>query len=201
MDASPVEFQKSAPMDRASAGPLDLSEVKDVRPFLDFGAIRIFNREALQLRLEVEESTQRVVALTLEHQESSLQLQAFAAPRNEGLWHEIRDQLANSIRDQGGAAQEITGVFGPELIVTIPNQENIAAASQSRTVRFIGVDGPRWFLRGIVGGLALTDAKAAADIDDLFRSVVVVRGETPIPPRDLLLLTVPESAMTQPRQF
>lgn len=200
MEAHEISFQKSAPFDRETSGPLDLSEVSDVRPFLDFGALRIFNRDALQLRLEVEESTQRVVALTLDHQESSLQLQAFAAPKSEGLWHEIRGQLAESISSQGGEAIEVSGAFGPELIVRVPQPDN-GSQEPLRTVRFIGVDGPRWFLRGIVGGAALTDSKAAADIDDLFRSVVVVRGDMPIPPRDLLPLTVPDSAFAPGRNL
>jgi len=201
MNESLVIHDKSGPADRATAGPLDLSEVSDVRPFVDFGALRIFNREALQLRLEVEESTQRVVALTLEHDNSSLQLQAFAAPRNEGLWHEIRTQLADSITQQGGSAEERIGAFGPELLVKIPVQPETSSGPAVRLARFIGVDGPRWFLRGIVGGAAMTDAKAAADIDDLFRSIVVVRGETPIPPRDLLNLTLPDSVISQPRSI
>ena len=34
-------------------------------------------------------------------------------------------------------------------------------------------------------------AEAAAKIDELFRSLVVVRGTTPMPPRDLIPLRMP----------
>jgi hypothetical protein len=47
-----------------------------------------------------------------------------------------------------------------------------------RLARFVGVDGPRWFLRGVIGGAATTDVEAAAR-EDLFRSIVVVRGGSP----------------------
>ena len=58
--------------------------------------------------------------------------------------------------------------------------------------RFIGVDGPRWFLRGVLGGEAAVDRDAAAGLEALFRQIVVVRGENPMPPRDLLQLRLPK---------
>ncbi|MTA91998.1 MAG: DUF3710 domain-containing protein, partial [Actinobacteria bacterium] len=64
---------KSAPADRRSAGPLDVSEVRDVKPYVDFGAIRIQSREGLEMRLEVEESTSRIVAVSIDYASSSLQ--------------------------------------------------------------------------------------------------------------------------------
>jgi hypothetical protein len=71
----------------------------------------------------------------------------------------------------------------------------------TRKVRFIGVDGPRWFLRAVVGGKAVLDEKDAEVIYTMLRSVVVVRGETPMPPRELLPLRVPNNpdpAMVEP---
>src|SRR5690606_34481394 len=47
----------------------------------------------------------------------------------------------------------------------------------------IGVDGPRWFLRGVIGGEAASDPAAAEQVEDLFRLIVVVRGGSPMPPR------------------
>ena len=73
-------YEKSAPEDRAEAGPLDESEAP-VRPYIDLGGLRIVPRQGLQMRLEVEEATKRVVAVTLEHEGSTVQLQPFAAPR------------------------------------------------------------------------------------------------------------------------
>jgi hypothetical protein len=64
-------------------------------------------------------------------------------------------------------------------------------AGQMRLARFIGVDGPRWFLRGVIAGEAAADPTAAAKVEDLFRSIVVVRGNTPMPPRDLIPLRMP----------
>ncbi len=192
---------KSAPADRATAGPLDLSEIQGVRPYVDFGSMRIPSRDNVQMRLEVEEATQRIVAISMDYQGSSLQLQAFAAPKNEGIWHEIRSQMKQSIVNQGGETEERVGSFGPELIAKIPLVDESGNKTGHRLARFIGVDGPKWFLRGGVGGAALNDARAAADIDDLFRSVVVVREDVPLPPKDLLPLTIPGGTVAPPRSI
>jgi len=183
---------KSAPADRATAGPLDDSEANAVRPYVDLGGIKLLPREGLQLRLEVEEGSKRVVAIGLDYAGSSLQVQPFAAPRSTGLWHEIRQQIAEQISRQGGSTKLTTGVFGPELLAEIP----AAGAGQPGTMRlarFIGVDGPRWFLRGVIAGEGVVDPDAAAKVEDLFRSIVVVRGNAPMPPRDLIPLQMPRA--------
>lgn len=190
-ESAPVEHPKSAPADRASAGPLDESEANAVRPYVDLGGVKILPRPELALRLEVEEATKRVVAVALDFAESTLQVQPFAAPRSSGLWHEIRQQIADQIRKQGGQVAEAEGSFGPELHAQIPTGSQPGG---TRLARFVGVDGPRWFLRGVISGKAAVEAEAAAKIEELFRSVVVVRGSTPMPPRDLIPLHVPASA-------
>lgn len=180
---------KRAPEDRATAGPFDESEANPVRPYIDLGGIKILPREGLNLRLEVEEQSKRIVAVGLDYADSSLQVQAFAAPRSSGLWDETRAQISDQVRTQGGRVDERDGALGPELLAEVP----VVAgdSSQMRLARFIGVDGPRWFLRGVIGGAATSDIEAATKVEDLFRSIVVVRGGSPMPPRDLIALKMP----------
>lgn len=185
------EYAKSYPADRAERGPLDDQEAGSIKPSIDLGALRVEPRRGMQMRLEVEKSTSRVVAVTFELEGSTIQVQPFAAPRSSGLWLGIRDQIAEQIRSQGGEVTSVDGEFGPELLTTVPVQS--PEGYSKRTVRFIGVDGPRWFLRGVIGGRAATDEGAASAMHEIFRSLVVVRGNTPMPPRDLLPLRVPES--------
>ena len=185
---------KSAPEDREINGPFDVSEANAVRPYVDLGGVKIVPREGLHLRLEVEEGTKRVVAVGLDYAGSTLQVQPFAAPRSAGLWHEIRAQIADQIRRQGGTTREAAGPFGPELLAEIPVVAGPGQAPSTRLARFIGVDGPRWFLRGVIAGEGAVNPEAAGAIEDLFRSVVVVRGSTPMPPRDLIPLHVPAQA-------
>jgi hypothetical protein len=189
IDDAPIDQPKSAPDDREASGPLDVAEANAVRPYVDLGGVKILPRPDLALRLEIEEGSKRVVAVALDYADSTLQVQPFAAPRTSGLWHEIREQIVEQISRQGGTTQAIDGPFGPELRAEIPAPAGNAPGV--RIARFIGVDGPRWFLRGVISGKGAVDPEAAAQVEDLFRSIVVVRGTTPMPPRDLIPLTVP----------
>jgi hypothetical protein len=122
-----------------------------------------------------------------------VQLQVFAAPRTEGVWIDIRNEIAASITDSGGTAEVVTGPFGEELQTRMPQ-----AGPDGRTMfvpaRFIGVDGPRWFLRAVVSGRAAIEPAAAAPIHELIRTAVIDRGDEAMPPRELLPLRLPEQA-------
>ena len=48
-----------------------------------------------------------------------------------------------------------------------------------------------WFLRGVISGQGVADPAAAEQIEEIYRSIVVVRGTTPMPPRDLIPLHMP----------
>jgi hypothetical protein len=183
--------RKSAPGDRATSGPLDETEANPVRPYIDLGGIKVLPREGLNLRLEVEEQTKRIVAVGLDYADSTLQVQPFAAPRTTGLWDETRAQIRDQVRQQGGRVEEREGPLGAELLAEVPVVAGQDA--QMRLARFIGVDGPRWFLRGVIGGAGASDPAAAEQVEDLFRSIVVVRGGAPMPPRDLIPLKMPSS--------
>jgi hypothetical protein len=180
---------KSQPSDRLSGGPFDVTELVQVRPTIDFGAIQLPMRDDVTYKLEVESSTNKIVALTVEHRGSTLQLQAFSAPVAEGVWNEIRASLEQSILAQGGNTESVVGPLGPELNAQIPNSDG-----GTRLAKFIGVDGPKWFLRGVITGLALGDTLSMSHIIEIFRSAVVVRGSSPMPPKELLEIVAPSGA-------
>lgn len=180
---------KNAPEDRAENGPLDDAEAP-IRPYVDLGGVRVLPRQGLQLRLEVEEKSKRVVAVTLELDGSTLQVQPFAAPRSEGIWASVRERLTEQLEKQGAKVKVEHGVLGPELRATLRS----GADGTARAVRIIGVDGPRWLLQGLIGGPAATDDDALTPIVDLFRSLVVVRGVSPMPPRELIPLHAPAAS-------
>jgi hypothetical protein len=105
----------------------------------------------------------------------------------------VRGEIVAEIGGAGGQAAESQGPFGIELVAHVPAEPG-QAASGMRPIRFVGVDGPRWFLRGLFAGAAAADPAAAGPLEAVFREVVVVRGEQPIPPRDLLELRLPPEA-------
>jgi hypothetical protein len=180
--------EKIAPSDRATKGPFDVSEVGLLTPYLDFGAIRISPHPDMKIRADVDEKTKRVIALTLEVDSHRIQLQAFAATKNEGLWATTLKALADGIGTQGGQAEELNGLIGPELHASVP-----AVAGETKVMRksvFIGVDGPRWFLRGVMSGPELLGPNYERLVS-IFRSTAVNRGDIAMPPGDLLPLKLP----------
>ena len=185
---------KVFPADRSQSGPFDSSEVELHTGFLDFGAIRLVPTPDIAIKLEVEESSGRVVALTLEKSNSILQVSAFAASKHEGVWAEVLEQLSESIAAAGGNASAIPNQLGTALDATV-----VSGMEAPRRIRFIGVDGPRWFLRGSITGAAVSDDTVAAELETLFRSLVVHRGDSPMPPKESLELTVPNGIITPPR--
>ena len=186
--------EKAAPADRAMFGPFDSSEIDLAAGFLDFGAIRFSPRADVGIKLEVEEATGRVVALTLELGDSILQVSVFAAAKHEGIWLDVISQLSESIMSSGGAVTETHSQVGFGI-----HAEVMQPDGSLRKMRFIGTDGPRWFIRGSITGAAATNDVAFAEIEELFRSLVVHRGDSPMPPKEPLEIVVPAGIITPPR--
>ena len=174
----------------AARGPFDSQDVKTMGPRVDLGAIWLPVMPGLQLRMEIDKASGKITGVSTTLGQSGLQVQAFAAPRTWGIWDEIREEIATSITKQGGTVDDVPGPFGRELIARIPA---VGPDGQQavRPARFVGVDGPRWFLRGVLTGQAAVDAEAARALESVFANVVVVRDGSPRPPRDLLTLTLP----------
>ena len=175
------------------SGPHDVSEVGSTLGYLSFGSILMPTIEGVSVRVEVDENTGQVVAVSFEHQGSVLQVSAFAAAKSDELWPEIYGQLIETVTSTGGAITETVGSFGKQL------EAKLVTPAETRELRFIGFDGPRWFLRGAITGLALTDENAAQNMEDIFRSLVIDRGNSPLPPREPLPLRVPEGNFVPPK--
>jgi hypothetical protein len=175
---------------RARSGPFDSSEESGDVQRVDLGALRVPARPGMELRLELEDQTQRVIAATIGLEGSTVQIQVFAAPRTQGIWDEIRPEIAAQVTRQGGSADELPGSFGRELLARLPVRTPDGRTAH-RPTRFVGVDGPRWFLRAVFSGPAASDDQAAQTLEEMVRGVVVVRGREAMAPRDLLPLTLP----------
>ncbi|MCA1781574.1 MAG: DUF3710 domain-containing protein [Intrasporangiaceae bacterium] len=173
-------------------GPKDQGAVAGQDGRLDLGSIWMRGVPGMELRLEVDEPRQKVIAAQLVLGDSQMQVQAFAAPRSAGIWDEIRDEIAQSLATGGGTAEEVEGPLGTELHARMPSK-----AATGRTVfspvRFVGIDGPRWFFRAVLSGRAAIDATAAEQFYALLDEIVVVRGEVPMAPREVLALQLPKN--------
>ena len=195
----PPEPQHKVRQVAETTGPWDEADAPDDGVArVDLGALRLPARPGTELRVDLNQQ-QKVVGATLRYGDSLLQVSAFAAPRAAGIWDEVRADLARNASGQGASLKELEGPFGTELAGSVlaappPRPDDPSPKPVRRPARFLGVDGPRWFLRGVIAGEGAVNPAAAAQIEELFRSVVVVRGSTPMPPRDLIPLHVPAQA-------
>jgi hypothetical protein len=185
-----VAGNEAEPDGPATSGPWDSAAKPNRGDRLDLGSLWVPVQQGRTVRLEVERATGRPVAVNVARDGSNVQIQAFAAPRTAGVWDEIRSELVASIEAKGGTVAEQDGPFGLELRAKVPAQTADGRIGK-RAVRFLGVDGPRWFLRAVLSGKAATNPEAAAKLEAVFADVVVNRGGDAHPPRDLLSLTPP----------
>lgn len=188
LDGPEGDDEPEAPA-RAS-GPFDAGEAAPEMPRVDLGAVQLPVLPGMELRMEVDQKSGTVTAVNASLDGSVLQVQAFAAPRTEGIWDEIRAEIAQSITAQGGTVDDLPGPFGRELLARMPVRTPEGRTGH-RPARFVGADGPRWFLRGVVTGKAAVDPEAAQRLEQVFAGAIVVRGTEARPPRDLLALRLP----------
>lgn len=196
IDATPPWEVRHRPEPDATAGPWDERDApEDDVERIDLGALRVpVGEGGYEIRLEVNE-VQQVIAATLAGPRGTMQLGVFAAPRNEAIWPEIREEIATSLRGQRkSGVSEKEGPFGAEIHGTVPDDSGKGQVP----VRFLGVDGPRWFLRALIAGPVATDEAAAAEFEEAFRHVVVVRGTEPLPVKEPVPLRLPTGVELPP---
>ena len=186
-----AEEEQSAASPPAGSGPWDSGESFPPRERVDLGSLQVPMGPEHEIQLVMAD--QHGAWVTIGHGESEMQVQAFAASRRGALWDDVRAEIVKEVREAGGDSQEIQGSFGTELMARVPAEPG-QPASGMRPVRFVGVDGPRWFLRGLFTGPAADGGEPAGLLEEIFRDVVVVRGEHPVPPRDILELRLPPEA-------
>ncbi|MGY4912672.1 DUF3710 domain-containing protein [Micromonospora aurantiaca (nom. illeg.)] len=180
-----AEETRSAP-DR---GPYDVSEAPDA-PRLDLGSLQIPAVPDVEVRVQADPQgvIQQVV---LVHGQNALQLGVFAAPRSEGIWAEVREEIRQSLVNDGATAQEVEGEHGPEL------RARVGTPDGPTDLRFVGIDGPRWMVRGVFQGAAATDPAAAGPLAACLDGLVVDRGQEAKPVREPLPLRLPREVAEQ----
>lgn len=168
------------------SGPWDAGEDYPRRERVDLGGLCLPVDPGFEVQLNL--AGDQIVGAVVVFEESALQVHAFAAPKRSGIWDEVRAELAEGVRSAGGTAEERQGPFGVELAAQVP------AEGTAQPVRYIGVDGPRWFLRAVISGRAALDAGTAATLEDVVRDIVVVRGDEPMAPKEPIELRLPPEA-------
>ncbi|MFI5931108.1 DUF3710 domain-containing protein [Actinoplanes sp. NPDC051494] len=166
-------------------GPWDSAQAPGDVQLLDLGSLRIPALEGIEVRVQANPDG-GVEQIVLVHENSALQLGVFAAPRSEGIWDEVREEIAGSMTADGAAPREFDGPYGVELAARVNTPDGPA------DVRFVGVDGPRWMLRALFQGQAAADRQHEGVLGECLRGVVVVRDNEARPVREALPLRLPK---------
>lgn len=163
-------------------GPYDIEQApQDDVARMDLGSVRVPVPEGGQVQVEMDQESGNVRAVHVVTPHGQVTISAYAAPKSAPLWPDVSEELAEQLRSDGGTVRRSTGEWGPELAVRM---NDVA-------LHFVGVDGPRWMLRGVIAGPQQVAESAPEILRDLVRATVVVRGDGPMPVRTPLTITLP----------
>src|SRR5699024_5268466 len=142
----------------------------------------------------------KVFAVSAVHDNSTLQIQAFAAPHSGGQWNEIRQEMFDQNKSaQGAKVTTEEGEFGKELLIRIP-AELPDGRKGERIARFLGVDCPRWMVRTMIMGNDALNQDQAALLYNIVKNTVNDRVEQQLPARQMLELTPTENVQVAIRE-
>jgi hypothetical protein len=166
--------------DSPQQGPWDESQVDfaDGVERLDLGGLLVTATTGVDVQVQVDEGTGKVVQLTFARPDGAVQVQPYAAPKSGGLWETVRAQIRTSINQGGGLVEDAQGTFGVELRAQVKAGDG---SGSLQPARFVGVDGPRWFLRAVFLGSATRPGETTTTLEGMVRKLIVVRGIEAMP--------------------
>jgi hypothetical protein len=194
-DAPPTGDVGPAGKPARANGPWDLDEVDGSHPShtrarIDLGGLRVRPLPGMQLQMQVDSATGRATSVLMVSEQAAVQLMAIAAAKSTALWPATINAVAVDARRRGGSADKATGPWGEVLNVSLPVQTPDGATAVQPSI-VIGVDGPRWLLRATLIGAAATDQAMHNRLLAVVQDTVVVRGEVPMPPGEIIELKPP----------
>lgn len=196
-DVEEVEaVEETAAFNPREGGPWDDSEKipGEDENYIDLGSLKIKGRPGFNLQLPTDGDSDVIGSAVLLTEDSGLELRAFAAARSGGLWEEVRADLVAEVERLEGHYEAVDGPFGTELQIRVPVKLP-DGEDGFQPSRIIGVEGPRWLLRGTFLGEAALNPTDEGLLADAFRDTIVVRGSEPRAPREALLIEVPGNAV------
>ena len=172
-------------------GPYDARHAPAGVARLDLGSLQIPALEGVEVRVQAGPEGQ-IEHVVLVSGAGAVEFGAFAAPRSEGIWDEVREEMIREMAAANITAEEVDGVYGRELVARLPDPEG-----QLVDVRYVGVDGPRWFVRATFQGPVAADPSQAPVLGECLAGLVVVRDDEPRPVREPLPMRLPREMAEQ----
>lgn len=177
-------------------GPFDVEDFDDPTVVAvgrhDLGSVLIPENEAAELAVEVNQ--QGVPAMVwMVTPNGRYNITAYAAPKTGGLWREVVTEIAESLRNDSAQVNIEDGPWGREVVGVVTK------GPEPVVMRFVGIDGYRWMVRGAAIGSPESADAIAADVRNALKDTVVRRGDTPQPVRAMLSLQLSESLVARLR--
>jgi hypothetical protein len=172
-------------------GPYDVKHAPAGVARLDLGSLQIPAVEGVEVR--VQASPDGVIEhVVLVSGAGAVEFGAFAAPRSEGIWDEVREEMVKEMAAANITARVVDGTYGREVVARLPDPQG-----QLVDVRYIGVDGPRWFVKATFQGPVALDMAQAPVLAECLEGLVVVRDDEPRPVREPLPMRLPQEMAEQ----
>ncbi|MFC7671878.1 DUF3710 domain-containing protein [Mycolicibacterium sp. GCM10028919] len=177
-------------------GPFDIGDFDDPAVAVvgrhDLGSVLLPENETAELVFEVNQQGVPS-AVWMVTPNGRYNITAWAAPKTGGLWREVVTEIADSLRKDNAQVSIVDGPWGREVVGVVTN------GPEPVVMRFIGIDGYRWMVRGAaIGPPQLADA-IAAETRKALSDTVIRRGDTPQPVRAMLPLQLSESLVERLR--
>ncbi|WP_086852248.1 DUF3710 domain-containing protein [Amycolatopsis kentuckyensis] len=177
-------YEEESELSDVSDGPFDVADFEDDGiPRIDLGSVKVPVPDGSQVQVEMDPEAGGVRAVHVVTEQGQITVSAYAAPRSGGLWREVSSELADQLRSDGAKVTLGRGVWGLEISAIIGDV----------ALRFVGVDRPRWMLRGVIAGPQSEAAGAVEVLREIVRRTIVDRGDAPMPVRTPLTITLPEA--------
>lgn len=176
------------------SGPWSLDDLDGERDAhlkgrLDLGSILLALPPGGQLQVEMNPAgAAQAVHIVTPH--GRITVAAFAAPKSPGQWREVAGELSDTLRRDNASVSVESGPWGREVVGSTANAD----------LRFIGVDGYRWMIRGVATGPAGAVAQGSALVQQaraVVAGTIVDRGTDPHPVRTPLPITLPKQLVLQ----
>lgn len=177
-------------------GPFDIEDFDDdvvaTQGRHDLGAVLIPQNDTAELAVEVnQQGVPTMVWMVTPN--GRYNVTAYAAPKTGSLWREVATEVADSLRKETSQVSIEDGPWGREVVGLMTN------GPEPVVMRFIGVDGYRWMIRGAAIGAPDNAKSIAQDLRTALADTVVRRGDTPQPVRNMLPLQLSEALVDRLR--
>lgn len=178
----------AAPSAPPAEGPHDRSAIGDVPGYytelgyghIDLGALVIGVPKGRDLNVALDPNGQPEFHVVT--QVSRVIPRAFAAPKSAGQWRGMVTDMREQLEKQGADVSVVDGPWGRELVAEMPGA----------VFRAVGMDGNRWTAEVRIMATPELADQAAEEGREVFRHLMINRGDGPMPAKEQLALTVPD---------